>query len=80
MARILNLYEAKSQLSALVEEAAAGKEIVIAKAGVPRARLVPIRRSARRKAGGSKGRIRIAADFDAPLPRDILAAFNPTKR
>lgn len=73
MSRILNLYEAKSQLSALVEEAAAGHEIVIAKAGVPRAKLVPIRRTARRRPGGSKGRIRIAADFDAPLPRDILA-------
>ena len=80
MARILNLYEAKSQLSALVEEAAAGHEIVIAKAGVPRARLVPIRRSIRRRPGGSKGRIRIAADFDAPLPPDIMAAFGTKKR
>lgn len=80
MARILNLYEAKSQLSALVEEAAAGHEIVIAKAGVPRARLVPIRRSVRRRPGGSKGRIRIAADFDAPLPHDILSAFRAKKR
>lgn len=80
MARVINLYEAKSQLSALVEEAAAGHEIVIAKAGVPRARLVPIRRAARRRAGGSKGRIHIAANFDAPLPRDILAAFSAKKR
>ena len=80
MARMLNLYEAKSQLSALVEEAAAGHEIVIAKAGVPRARLVPIRRSVRRRPGGSKGRIRIASDFDAPLPRDIIAAFSAKKR
>lgn len=80
MARILNLYEAKSQLSALVEEAAAGNEIVIAKAGVPRARLVPVRRSVRRRPGGSKGRIRVAADFDAPLPPDVLAAFGVKKR
>ncbi|OFW07383.1 MAG: antitoxin [Acidobacteria bacterium RIFCSPLOWO2_02_FULL_67_36] len=79
MARVLNLYEAKSQLSSLVEEAAAGNEIVIAKAGVPRARLVPIRRPARR-AGGSKGRIRIAADFDAPLPAHVLAAFGLKKK
>ncbi len=80
MAKILNLYEAKTQLSSLVEEAAAGYEIVIAKAGVPRARLVPLRTSARRRPGGSKGRIRIAADFDAPLPPGILAGFTGKKR
>lgn len=74
VAKILNIYEAKSRLSALVEEAAAGSEIVIAKAGVPRARLVPLRPRIRRP-GGSKGRIRIAPDFDAPLPPDILAGF-----
>lgn len=79
MARILNLYEAKSRLSALVEEAAAGREIVIAKAGVPRARLVPIRRATRRRPGGSKGRIRIAADFDAPLPEAVIAGFSAKK-
>jgi prevent-host-death family protein len=78
--RTLNLYEAKSQLSALVEEAAAGEEIVIAKAGVPRARLVALRWRVRRRPGGSKGRIRIAADFDAPLPKDLLDALNGRKR
>ena len=75
MAKTLNLYEAKSQLSSLVEEAAAGKEIVIAKAGVPRARLVPLEPRVRRKPGGSKGKIWIAPDFDAPLPDNILQAF-----
>jgi len=75
MAKVLNLYEAKTRLSSLVEEAAAGNEIVIAKAGVPRARLVPLRPRARRRPGGSKGRIRIAADFDAPLPPAILEGF-----
>lgn len=79
MARVLNLYQAKSQLSSLVEEAAAGAEIVIAKAGVPRARLVPLRARVRRP-GGSKGRIRIARDFDDPLPAEILAAFTGKKR
>ncbi len=74
MARVLNLYEAKTQLSALVEEAANGAEIVIAKSGVPRARLVAIRPTTRRP-GGSKGRIRVAADFDAPLPAEVLAGF-----
>jgi len=74
MAKVLNLYEAKTRLSSLVEEAAAGNEIVIAKAGVPRARLVPLR-TRNRRPGGSKGRIRIAADFDAPLPPAILEGF-----
>jgi prevent-host-death family protein len=80
MAKVLNLYEAKSQLSSLVEEAAAGQEIIIAKAGVPRARLGPVKAAARRRPGGSKGRIRIAADFDAPLPADMLAAFTGTRK
>jgi prevent-host-death family protein len=79
MAKTLNLYEAKSQLSSLVEEAAAGAEIVIAKAGVPRARLVPLKARVRRP-GGSKGRIRIARDFDVPLPADILDGFSGRRR
>jgi prevent-host-death family protein len=78
--KIVNLYTAKTQLSSLVEEAAAGAEIVIAKAGVPRARLVAAKAAPRRRPGGSKGRIRIAADFDAPLPPEILAAFIGRKR
>lgn len=74
IARMLNLYEAKSQLSALVEEAAAGAEIIIAKAGKPRAKLVPIRPAARRP-GSGKGRIWLSDDFDAPLPDEMLASF-----
>ena len=74
--KTLNLYEAKTRLSRLVEEAAAGQEIVIAKAGVPRARLVGLAAKKRaRRPGGAKGRIWIGADFDAPLPPDLLAAF-----
>jgi prevent-host-death family protein len=75
MAKVINLYEAKTQLSALVDEAAAGADIVIAKAGVPMARLVPFRTKARRKPGGWEGRIHIADDFDAPLPRGLIRAF-----
>ena len=74
--KVVNLYEAKTHLSKLVDEAAAGREVVIAKAGVPRARLVSVDGPGRRrKPGGARGRIRIAADFDAPLPPDVLAAF-----
>jgi prevent-host-death family protein len=72
--RTINLYEAKTQLSALVEEAAAGAEIIIAKAGKPRARLVPVRPALRRP-GSAKGKVWIAADFDAPLPDEVLRAF-----
>ena len=72
---LLNIYEAKTRLSALVEEAAAGAEIIIAKNGRPRAKLVPIRDVARRTPGRAKGKIRIADDFDAPLPPGVLNGF-----
>lgn len=74
--RTVNLYEAKTQLSKLVERAARGEEVVIAKAGEPMARLVPLEPARKpRKPGAWKGRLVIAPDFDAPLPEDILAAF-----
>jgi len=76
MAETINLYEAKTHLSRLVERAAAGEEIIIAKAGRPKARLVPIQKTQRRRKPGLwKGRVRIADDFDDPLPDDILAGF-----
>lgn len=72
----VNLYEAKTQLSQLVKEAAAGAEIIIAKAGEPMARLVPLARAKPlRQPGRLKGQIWISDDFDDPLPPDILAAF-----
>ena len=75
MGHTVNLYEAKTKLSSLVEEAAAGAEIVIAKAGKPLAKLVPVRQVRRRKPGSAKGKIWIAADFDAPLPDELADAF-----
>ena len=72
---MLNLYEAKTQLSSLVDEAAAGKEIIIAKNGKPMAKLVAFRERAKRKPGQLKGKIWIADDFDAPLPDEILKLF-----
>ena len=72
----LNLYEAKTQLSALVDRAAAGQEIVIAKNGRPMAKLVPIRQDPhKRRPGRAKGKIHMSADFDAPLPAGLLAGF-----
>ena len=74
--RKVNIYEAKTHLSQLVEAAAAGEEIVIARAGKPLARLVPLRDGkAPRTPGCLAGRFRVAADFDAPLPDDMAEAF-----
>lgn len=71
---VYNVYEAKTSLSKLVDRAAKGEVIVIAKSGKPLAKLSPLDRPKRRP-GGWKGRVRIAADFDGPLPKEILAAF-----
>jgi len=76
MGKLLNLYEAKTQLSALVDQAAEGAEIIIAKAGKPMAKLVAFKETARRTPGRAKGLVWISADFDAPLPADLQAAFN----
>ncbi len=73
---LYNLYEAKSQLSRLVDRAAAGEEIIIGKNGRPLAKLVPVRRRGiRRRPGGWKGKVVIRKDFDEPLPDEILRVF-----
>ena len=72
----VNIHYAKTNLSRLVEEVANGAEIVIAKAGKPMAKLVPIKTAARlRKPGFLKGKVKIADDFDAPLPPGMLDEF-----
>ena len=71
----VNLYEAKTQLSTLVERAANGEEIVIAKAGKPMARLVPspsAGQSPRKPGKNYMGITFIAEDFDAPLSEEEL--------
>ena len=72
----VNIHEAKTHLSKLLEEVSNGKGIVIAKSGKPMAKLTGIK-SAKpvRKPGFLKGKIKIADDFDAPLPEDLLDAF-----
>ena len=74
--RMVNIHTAKTHLSRLLEEVAAGEEIVIAKAGKPVARLLPYApRQEPRQPGLMKGKIWIADDFDDPLPEEIMAAF-----
>lgn len=76
MAKPVNIYQAKTQLSRLVERAAAGEEIIIARAGKPRARLVALpSKRPKRVPGLLKGKIWISDDFNDPLPDDIQAAF-----
>ena len=82
--KTVNVHTAKTHLSSLLAEVEEGGEVIIARAGKPVARLVPVRSkaksSARRKVAGSlKGKIWIAPDFDKPLPEDILAAFRGEK-
>ena len=73
---IVNLYDAKTSLSQLVDRAAAGEEIVIAKSGRPMARLVPLRRrTAPRPLGLLRGQVTLGDDFDAPLPEGTARAF-----
>ena len=72
----VSLYEAKTNLSSLVERAAQGEEFVIAKSGKPKALLVPLGHAhPLRRPGLGRGQWKIAADFDAPLPADVLAGF-----
>ena len=73
--KIVNIQAAKTHLSRLVEEAAAGEEIILAKAGKPIARLVSFQKSlAPRRAGAWKGKVKIAPDFDAS-DKKILRLF-----
>ena len=72
----VNVHEAKTHFSKLLASVRNGQEIIIAKAGKPIARLVPIRaRRVRRVAGSAKGKIIISSDFDAPLPESVLEKF-----
>jgi len=73
----INIHQAKTHLSRLLQRVAAGEEITIARAGVPVARLVKIESKPlkKRPLGMDRGKVWIAEDFDAPLPDDLLKAF-----
>jgi prevent-host-death family protein len=73
----VNIHEAKTELSKLVERAEAGEEIVIARAGKPAAKLVPVTKSRgrRRRLGLLDGKFRVPDNFNAPLPESVTRAF-----
>lgn len=76
MSNVVNIHEAKTNLSRIVDEVAAGAEVVIAKAGKPMARLIPINPQVRAKhLGLLKGKIRVPDNFNEPLDERILAEF-----
>lgn len=76
MATMVNVHEAKTQLSQLLLRVSRGEEVVIAKAGKPVARLVAFtEKPIRRTPGSAQGQVWIALDFNAPLPEEILEAF-----
>jgi len=73
---VVNTHQAKTNLSKLIDEVQNGAEIVTARANRPVARLVPFREEQRpRRPGYLKGKVRVADDFDAPLPPDVVHAF-----
>ena len=75
--RTVDVDAAKTQFSHLLDAVAAGEEVVIARAGEPMAKLVPVvaPRPGKRQLGRMRGRLEVPADFDAPLPDDLLDAF-----
>jgi prevent-host-death family protein len=75
MSKIVNMHEAKTTLSQLVSEVEQGTEVVLARDGKPVAKLVPFHAAKKRKLGAWKGKVRMSRDFDAPLPAELLAAF-----
>lgn len=79
MTKTVNIHAAKTRLSSLIAEVEKGGEVVIARAGKPVAKLVPMENASKpppdRRPGFLKGKIRIGPDFDDPLPEEILRAF-----
>ncbi len=75
METVVNVHEAKTHLSRIIEEVLEGKDVVIGKAGKPLVRLTPYRRQRPLRFGLLKGKIKVSAGFDDPLPSDVLAGF-----
>jgi prevent-host-death family protein len=72
----VNIYDAKTRLSQLIDKAASGEDVVVCRNGKPVARITGLESGKRpRRLGLLKGKLTIPADFDAPLPPEVLAAF-----
>ena len=72
----VNIYEAKTRLSQLVDKAVAGEDVVVSRNGKPLVRITRLEASKRPiRFGVLKGKVKIGKDFDAPLPPDIIAEF-----
>ena len=79
--KTVNVHEAKTHFSRLLDRAQAGQEFVIAKAGKPVARLGPlVRQGRKRRLGLLDGKFRVPDDFDKPLPDEVIAAFEGCRR
>lgn len=75
MGRTVNIHDAKTHFSKLVDEAASGREVIIARAGKPVARLAPLANTRTKKLGLLKGKIRTTSGFNEPLSSEELALF-----
>jgi prevent-host-death family protein len=75
MTKSVGVHEAKTHLSRLLEEVAAGEDVVITRRGEAVASLVPVRSATPRRLGIDRGRFVVPDDFDGPLPDETLAAF-----
>ncbi len=71
----VNIHQAKTHFSKLLQRVTAGEEVIISKAGKPVAKLVPIAGRTRRRFGMDQGVFEVPDDFDAPLPKDVLDGF-----
>jgi prevent-host-death family protein len=71
----INIYEAKTRLSQLVDKAAAGEDVVVCRNGKPLVRMTRLSKGAPVRFGVLQGKLKIAEDFDAPLPPEVLASF-----
>lgn len=72
----VNIYDAKTRLSQLVDKAASGEDVIVSRNGKPLVRITRLDAPKRRITFGLlKGKLKVAADFDAPLPDEVLAGF-----
>lgn len=72
----VNIYDAKTRLSQLVDKAASGEDVVVSRNGKPLVRITRLEgRKQHIKFGLLKGKLTVPVDFDAPLPEDVLASF-----